>query len=428
MNKTLTSKSGNVILELRQESASAWLTIKKTGKLIDEKEILDLIEEAGIKYGFDEALKMIREEGIEKDFDIPFPIAVCHRETTETEAQLNYYFDPDAISDGGKNIALSELAEISYVHDRDVIAGYSDNIFERDGSIYDIFGELITKPVVDEDRARAMAGEYVRYEAHDYIAETMGYPYLDSDGKISILTKLNVDAKSVPKDKFIRSPLALEITGDLQSANLACARELVIHGNIKDSSIFCESDVIVTGRIENCVNPGIQVLGNLRVGSIYHSRVYAKKRLDFDTEILHSTIATDGDINGLEVGSRIVGGLTQAAGNIRIAIAGDASLEETEIEIAISPFYRAILMQMTKEAVRLREEGDSKALEDLQNRIHRCEEELDKQLNDFLKRAPDDKKTVSVSEQVYPKTLFRVLKHSYQIKNRQKGIYLEEKE
>jgi uncharacterized protein (DUF342 family) len=428
MNKILSSKSGNVTLELRQESTSAWLTIKKTGRLVDEKEILDLIEEAGIKSGFDEALKLIRAQGIEKDFDTPFPIAVCNRDEIEKEAQLHFHYDPIDIGDLGHDLNLSHLARSSYVHERDVIASYSDNIFEREGSIYDIFGGLITKAVVDEARAQAMAGEYVRYEAHEYIAETMGYPFLDSEGRISIMTELKVDAESVPKHEFLRCPIALEIMGDLESANIACAREIVIHGNVTDSSIYCEGDLIVKGRIESCINPGIQSLGILQATSIHQSRICAKRALDFDTEIIHSTIATDGDLTGLEAGSRIVGGLCQAAGNIRIAIAGDASSEETEIEVAISPFYRAILMQMTKEAVRLRDNGDSQALDDLQKRIRRCEEELDKQLNDFLKRSPDDKKTVSVSDQVYPKTLFRVLKHSYQIKNRQKGIFLEEKE
>ncbi|MDD2596958.1 MAG: hypothetical protein PHO35_06490, partial [Candidatus Cloacimonetes bacterium] len=99
-----------------------------------------------------------------------------------------------------------------------------------------------------------------------------------------------------------------------------------------------------------------------------------------------------------------------------------------EIEIAISPFYRAMLMQMTKELVRLRDEGEDLAIAKLQERINRCEAELDKQLNAFLIRDPDDKKRVLVSTQVYPKTVFRILKHVYPIKNAQRGIELIEKE
>jgi uncharacterized protein (DUF342 family) len=427
MNKTFTSKSGNVSLELRKDSSSAWLTIRRSGRLVDEKEILDLIDEAGIKSGFEEALQLVRERGLEKEYDKPFPIAICQKGESK-EASLHYHFDPEAIPADIKEVKPEMLNRISYVHEGDVIAGYSDNIFERDGSIYDIFGDLITPPVVDEEEARGLAGRYVRYESRDFIAEQTGYPYLDHEGRISIITELSVDAADIPPGMFLRSPLALSITGDLSNAHIAGARALQVTGDLTDCRIYCESDMLVTGTISNCINPGIQVLGALRVGGISHSRVYVKEGIEFDGILEHATIACDGDILGTYAASGIVGGLIQSGGNIELGTAGSSAGDETEIEIAISPFYRALLMQMTKEAVRLREEGDDQALDELHERIRRCEAELDNQLNSFLKRPADMKKALRVSGEVYPKTLFRVLKHSYQIKSRQTGISLIEKE
>jgi uncharacterized protein (DUF342 family) len=428
MNKTITSKSGNVLLELRQESSSAWLTIKHSGQLVDEKEILDLIDEAGIKSGFEEALQLIRERGIEKDFDTPFPIAVCTREKGKKEASLNYHFDPAAIGADLSQIDLAQLNKAIYVNAGDTVASYSDNLFERDGSIYDLFGDLITPPVIDEDAAQRLAGTNVRFEAREFVAEKTGYPYLDAAGQLCILDHLSLSSEQVPSSEMIRSPLALEITGDLDGVNIACSKSLCLKGNIRDCSIYCEDDLSLSGDIISCTNPGIQVLGKLEVHSIRHSRICVKEGIEFHGEIVHSSVATDGDILGDEGVSRINGGLVQASGNIDIAIAGSPSGDETEIEIAISPFYRSVLMQMTKEAVRLRGEGDEAALDELQKRISRCEAELDNQLNIFLKRPAGQKKTVTVQDEVYPKTLFRVLKHSYQIKSRQKGICLVEKD
>lgn len=428
MNKIFTNKSGNILLELRQESSSAWLTIKRTGRLVDEKDILDLIDEAGIKSGFEEALQLIRERGIEKDFDKPFPIAVCTKEEGKKEATLNYRFDPDAITGDASELDLATLSKIIYVNEGDIVASYSDNLFERDGSIYDIFGELITPPDVDEEAAEKLAGNHIRYESHDYIAGKTGYPYLDEAGRICILDSLKLDSSQVSSGQFLRSPVSLEISGDLSQVNIACLKTMIIHGNIQDCSIYCEGDLIIDGEVISCKNPGIQVLGSLKVKSINHSRVYVKSDIEFQEEILHSIVATDGNLIGDEYSSLINGGLVQAAGNIDIAKAGSSSGDETEIEIAISPFYRAMLMQMTKESVRLREEGGDKALEDIRERISRCEAELDNQLNLFLKRPLDEKKSVTVRDEVYPKTMFRVLKHSYQIKSHQKGICLIEKE
>ncbi|MCB5259677.1 MAG: FapA family protein [Candidatus Cloacimonetes bacterium] len=427
MNKILTSKSGNLSLELRQDSASAWLTVKRSGCLVDEKEILDLIDEAGIKSGFDEAMQLIRERGIEKDFDKPFPIAVC-KKGDQKEASLNYHFDPDSSLCAPSEINLEDLVHISYVNEGDVVATFSDNIFERDGSIYDIFGELITPPVINEEEALTLAGEGVRYEARDFVAETSGYPYLDQDKRICILTHLRVKAEEVPRHEFIRSPLELEIEGDISKVQIATARSLKVNGSLNECSVYIEGDLIVSNDIIGCTNPGIQVLGNMQVSSIKQSRVFVKEDIQFDNSIENSNVACDGNLIGTRSDSRITGGLSQAGGNIQIGIAGSESAEETEIEIAISPFYRGLLMQMTKEAVRMRDEGDNKALDELHERIKLCETELDRQLNNFLKRPADIKKSVRVEADVYPKTLFRILKHSYQIKTRQSGISIIEKD
>lgn len=427
MNKILVGKSGNVSLELRQDSSSAWLTIKRSGKLVDEKEILDLIEEAGIKSGFEEALQMIRERGIEKEYDKPFPIAICKRGESK-QATLQYNFDPELLPSDPANITLDLLTRAHYFAQGDVIASYSDNIFERDGSIYDIFGDLITPPIVNDEEAIAKVGDLVRYETRDFIAEETGYPYLDEQGRICILTQLEVDATTVPEGMILRSPLSLSIKGNVKGVTIAGAISLRIIGDLTDSSVFCESDMEINGKIISCVNPGIQILGSLLVGGISHSRVYVKDSITFRGLVEHSTLACDGDILGEDPDSVILGGLCQAGGSIQLANVGSPGGEETEVEIAISPFYRALLMQMTKESVRLRDEGDEAALDELHERIRRCETELDQQLNSFLKRPVDIKKSVRVSGEVYPRTLFRVLKHAYQIKSRQTGISLIEKE
>jgi uncharacterized protein (DUF342 family) len=426
MNKILKNKSGNVILELRQDTGSAWLTIRRSGRLVNEQDILDLIDEAGIKTGFEEALEIMRRRGLEKEYDVPFPIAVSHSEQENREVKLSYHFDAQTNTERLSKLTLPELAQLSYAQKGDCLATYSDNIFEREGSIYDIFGELITPVQVDETEALKLVGENVRYEDNEYIAEATGYPYLDNNMRISIMNSMRIQADSCTPDMPIRSPLALEISGDIQNCNIAVANNLTILGSVRNCSIHCEKDLVVEGSISESRNPGIQVLGSLKAKSISESRVLVRHDIDFEESIRDSFIACDGSIRGDTEDSTITGGVCQAADNIEIGIAGGAG--ETEIEIAISPFYRAILMQMTKEMVRFKEEEDEAAISELQARISRCESELDSQLNAFLKRESDEKKSVTVSSKVYPKTLFRVLKHVYQIKNPQNGIQLIEKD
>ncbi|MFA7543115.1 MAG: FapA family protein [Candidatus Cloacimonadaceae bacterium] len=426
MNKILKNKSGNLILELRQESASAWLTIKRSGRLIDEQEILDLLDEAGIKTGFDEALEYIRRHSLEKEYDIPFPIALSHIQEGTAQIKLNYHFDKSLTEEKLKRLDLYELSQLSYTEAGSIIAQYSDNIFEREGSIYDIFGELIIPPEVDEDEAFALAGNNVSYLAREYAAEKSGYPYIDNKGRICILDSYICQVQDLPSLGAIRSPLALTLVGDLKGYNIAVANRLIVQGSLMDCSVFCEKDLVVEGEIIDCKHAGIQVLGSLQLRSASGSRLLVRQNLEFSGNIQDSELYIDGDIRGTTGESAILGGITQASGNIDIAIAGGK--DQTELEIAISPFYRALLMQMTKEMVRLRQEDDEDAINSLQERIKRTEAELDSQLNLFLKRSPEEKRSITIREQVQANTVFRILKQFYHIKNPQKGISLLEKE
>ena len=117
MNKILTNLAGTLRLELRDDRLSAWLTIRSHGRLIDEQYILDLIEEAGIKTGFEEADRYMRKHGLEKDFDIPFPIAMCDR--VKGESKLNYFFDLNIAKNFTGRVRPEELARltsVSYTH------------------------------------------------------------------------------------------------------------------------------------------------------------------------------------------------------------------------------------------------------------------------------------------------------------------------
>lgn len=426
MNKILTNPRGNVILELRQKPASAWLIIKRSGHLVDEQDIMNLIEEAGIKTGFDEALKYIQDNSLEREYEVPFPIAISNQDGSDDTPKLHYHFDPQPIMEFFHTRDIGILTGLAYVNQGDVIAGYSNNIFERSSSIYDIFGELIVPANLDDTGALGIVGENVCYESGEFSALQTGYPYLNDEGKICILDRLSFDA-STCRESF-RTPLALEIHGDIRNCNLVSGSEIVIHGNVISSSIYTNGNLVVSGNIETCLNPGIQVLGNLSVTGIQSSRVLVKGDLHFSSFITDSTIACDGEIIGDQETSCISGGLCQAFNSISIATAGDRDGTETEIEIAISPFYRAMLMQMTKELIRLRSEGDDAAISELQDRITRCENELDNQLNEFLQGSRSNQRSVRISSDVFAKTTIRILKHTYQIKNHQQTLEIFEKE
>lgn len=429
MNKVLVNKAGNIILELRQETMSAWLTIKDTGKLIDENEILSLLDEAGIKTGFNEALAYIRDHSLEKEYGVPFPIAICNR--AESTTTLRYRFNPDLQLDEENGLSFQILETLSFVEAGEVIAEYSNNLFEQGGSIYDIFGELIDPGNVDQEKALSLSGNNVQYypTEHEYRSKKPGYPFLDDAGRICVLDLVVLQANNLPTGRTLHLQADTVIEGNLAYADLICQGSLLVKGDLHSCTMLCRKDLNVEGEIISCQVSGIHVQGELNCRGITDSKVLCKGPLRFSGLIKNSNIACGAEIIGDPNNSQISGGITQATSIISITTAGSLEKQKTEIEIAIMPYQRSLLMQMTREMVRLKEdpEANAMAITELNFKIQKCETELDELLNEFLHRPSEDRKSIKVSGDSHPPVLYRVLKHSYYLEKPDQNLEFIEK-
>ncbi len=429
MNKIISNKAGNIILELRQETMSAWLTIKQTGKLVDENDILSLIEEAGIKTGFNEALAYVREHSLEKEFDVPFPIAICN--ISESSTTLRYRFNPDTHPELENGLSYAALQELGFFSAGEVVAEYSNNLFEQGGSIYDIFGELIDPGNVDLEKADTLAGENISFNSadKDYVASKPGFPYLDSEGRICLLDLVVLSAEDLPAGKELLLQTDTVIQGSPAQAEITCYGNLRITGDLHSCNLLCRKDLDIDGEIIACRANGVHVMGDLTCKGIIGSKVLCKGQLRFSGTISESNIACEKEIIGEPGNSLISGGLVQSGNSISITNAGSGDGSKTEIEIAIMPYQRSLLMQMTRELVRLKEDpdGNSLAIQDLEFKIQKCETELDEQLNQFLQRPEEDRKNITVSGTSIPPVLYRVLKHAYYRESREQNLEFIEK-
>ncbi len=350
----------------------------------------------------------------------------------ESECTLRYHFNPDLRLDIASGVNYTDLERINYVQAGAVVADYSSNLFEQGGSIYDIFGELIHPGSIDEEQANSLSGTNVTFNAanREFIADKTGYPYLDELGRICVLDTLVINGEDIPSEAHIRTPLDVVVQGGLACVNLVCGGNLLIKGDLHSSTVYVTQDLHVEGEIIACPAPGIKVFGTLSCKGIRDSLVLCLKQLIFFGNIENCTLACDGDILGSNEDSCIKGGSIQAGGSISIAEAGSADGYSTELEIAISPFYRSLLMQMTRELIHLKDDTDAnaEAIAELQIQIKKSETQLDEQLNTFLRRPSEDRKSIIVHGTVLPPVSIRVLKHSYEIKSQQQGLEILEKE
>lgn len=426
MSKILTNPDGNIKLELKDDKLSAWLTIKKDNKLIDEKDILDLLERAGIKNGFEEAQRYMRKHSMEKDFDFPFPIAMCSR--VQGETKLNYYFNLNQAKQRQREIHLDDLPNLTRIEEGTVIADYNNDIFDRQGSIYDIYGEMLPDEELDLQAAQQIAGENVTFDINrqQYLAKCAGIPRVDEEGRISIIDKVILKEGISYPAEIIRAPISLEVVGDIIGAQIAVAGKLIIQGDVVNSRISCQDNIQVQGDIKNCEIPGLEIKGDVHCKKIICSKVLCYGELTFTELIKDSEIIANNGISGPS--GWLQGGHTESGGNIELQNLGDPEGKLTEVEISISPWHKAALMQLTRKMIQLKKNPLTNAaeIEILNERIAACESELDNALNEFLQRPPEDKLKIRVTQDVFPPVNLRILKNEYIIKDKKPSLEIIE--
>ncbi len=426
MSNILISKSGLVTLQISEDKLSAWLEIKKHAQLLDEQEILDLIEESRIRYGFEEALHWMVKESFEKDFNKPFPIAMAKH--SAATPQLNYHFDTENIYHPQRAWTFEELQSWSYVEKGAVLADYTLNLFSDGGSIYNIFGEIASLSSETPDLGRFAGRNVINdRDQNRLIAAKTGYPYLE-DEKICILDNLEY-----PQDLAnITTPLnlacSIHIKGSVRNSQLLVLKDVTIEGNLEASGIYTEGDLIVKGCIRDCNMTEITVLGDLKVHGIDNSRVICNGNLSFESSITNSKVIAERSVVGNPDLSNISNSHVHSAGFMEISSAGNPDKPQTELEITISPFIKERMNQLTKILVKLKENQveNQDAILCTKDELTDLETRLSEDISSHLKEAGQIPHYIRIFHDIYPGTYLRVLKSAQQIKKHQaNGEYME---
>lgn len=425
MNDTFTNKQGNLILEISEDRLSAWLTIKKTGRLIDEQEILDLIDAAGIKYGFEGALRYTRKHNLVREYDLKFPIAMC--KATSIHQTINHYFDVEEAKDFGANIDPLRISHLSCLEAGTVLADFNDNIFEREGSIYNVLGEMISFDPKQLEGDKSLAGENVVFDPEKgrFTSTKAGYVSIDDDGRMHIIDELYVSG-DLTGVQGLRLPVNLNVEGDVVDSSLWVGGNLLVTGRISQSQVYCGGDLLVKQEIEECRKPGIEVLGSVKSGCISSTRLLCKGEVNC-SGIEQCELVGELGVQVSDAGG-IINSNVQSIKRIRAGYVGQQGAENfTQLEITISPFYKTLLMQLTKDLVHAKQEGSTQQTEEISQKISKIEQELDQELEHFLTDEEREPASIVISGEVLPQLKVRILKHSYEIQQAQNGLDIEEK-
>ncbi len=414
MKNEFLSESGLIKIEIKNLGSEAYMTLFKRDHLIDETEIAQLLEEAGIeKEILSENLKYIP-----KDFDSPFLIAEGQAPVTpQVEFQL-LFDDKKCINPANFVDDFASLQNLECVSQGEALAHIYITRFSKNG--VDIWGREIITESNDDDLIGQYIGEGVTYseDSHQLVADDDGYPFVDADGKVHVYSNFVIhNDLDLKYDNFsingnltvngnIKEKIVIELTGGL-----------TVFGDINDAHIQCERKVDVKGDILNCRSGGIYSSESIEFQAADHSNIYSAGNINFSDKVNFCKLVAEKTVTGDPETGCIIGGIVQAGDNIEAAVIGNSTAAGTEVEITISPFIKERMMLLSKKLSELKESPreNSDKIVKVEKLIQDYEEKLEDSINRALLSSEEAPKHIVAFRKIFPGTYLRILKKSVNI-------------
>ena len=389
--KIYTNPEQNITLRISEDGFSAYLTIKDTDGMIDEKEITKLFHTAGIKYGVEEAVEYNSQHGIQKEGNVPFLVALG--KNPEAQSEISYLFNTENCFNPDEQYDIYELEKFEKIHKHQPLANLKLTDISQPGM--DIFGNETPSGVSAQLNVDNYIGDNVYYSEEDnqILALKSGYPYIDYQNKIYIKADFFINEDIIDK--------TLKIFGDV-----------TIDGVVTNSKVEVEGNLKVKSNISNCIDTGIDVDGNVNIEYSENSKIVSSGKIVINKSARFCSMHADKEIIG-EENSSIAGGLIQSGKNIDAYTIGSPFSLLTELEIASAPYLKEQIKKAQNDLISAREKPDEneELIHNLSTKLKELEEEYEKILEKYL---ADKFKgyQISIHNKVYPGTYLRILKHS----------------
>ncbi|MFO7660084.1 MAG: FapA family protein, partial [Candidatus Cloacimonadaceae bacterium] len=402
MENTIYSPSGNISLRINDDKMSAWMYVHKSDKIIDEREILDLILEAGITNGFEEAIQWMAENGYNKDYEKPFPVAICKAsasiENIEIHFNRKYSYSPD------EKWNIRDFQNWTLVEKDTILADIPFEKINASEAVHNIFGELTTN-VASAEALSGYLGQNVSLdqESQRIVSDIIGYPFVDKDNKINVVNNLVYKGDIKLSKMPVTLAASLTVEGSINKANLFIMSDLYVKGSIYNSDIYAEGELTIEGDIVDCQAAGVVTSENLKVKNIKNSLVMCRGELSFDNYITGSRVIAEKKIIGNPENSVIDGSQVMTSGSVDISSAGSVEGNETEIEVTISPFIKERMNQMNRNLNKLKENSAANPdkIEQMRKKFIKLEEGFAAELDKFLNTSDYEPRHIRIHDELF---------------------------
>lgn len=413
--KRFENQTKNIILEISDDDLSAYLTIKKTGSIIDEQDIAMLIAQGRIKAGIAEAKAFMHEAQLEKDYNKPFPIALGEK-GTEPQAEFSALFDTDNCYTEKDFIENNSLLNKLVKVEKDATLAHL--FITRPGrSGFNVYSEPVLPKYTEEELLISYLGENVYYskDRSQIYAKTAGYPYLDENKKVCVKSAFIIDGDLNKPNQEIRINGDLIINGHVKPhTKLEVLGKLEIKGNVEDSEIYAKGKITIKGKVVNCRKRGISSETEIHLESAENSLVLSGGNIYLEDKAKFCRFIAENEINGSALNSAFEGGHCQASNKIMLAFLGNSAGIATEAELTVSPYKKEEILIINKRLKSTNELDENKKVL-LEEKAELLSRQLERELTYNLLEGNNENKSIGAYQSICSGVYLRILKNSLTI-------------
>jgi uncharacterized protein (DUF342 family) len=417
MSNILQSENQLFTIEIADDKFSAFLTVESTAEFMNEQDLLDLIAQSGITYGFTQAKQMIEAKNIQKQPGQPFPLAIGDI-AKAPEIEFSPLINLEKCYDATLESDFVKIKTIQRIAKGEPLAHLFITKPSKVG--INIYGVEVAPEAYDAQLINGYLGDNVIYSADrgQILADKSGYPYMDELSRMHVRSDFTLDKNldlTFTETEFFGN---LIVNGDIMDkVSLKITGDLIVNGSIVDADIDVDGDITVEGIIKDCKEPGVIATGSINFHSAENSKIVAGQTVNFKKSITFCKVLAENGLYGSPETSTIVGGVSQSGEHVEVAIIGNTGSIGTEVEISISPYTKEKMLNISKQMMKLRELNLTKNTEytSLQDDLSELETKLEDKINSMIKNIENLPRHIMVYKKIFPGSYIRILKKSIHI-------------
>ncbi len=426
-------------IEITPDEMRVFVTVTKpikSGRMLDEDDIIAILRQNGIVYGIKEdAIKEMVEKEI---FDIPVLVAEGDRAENGKDAWIEYFFKADkdevkfAVSDNGR-VDFHKLDLIQNVVAGQVLAKKHPATPGKPGKT--VRGKIIpARPGRDVNLVPGK-NTHLSEDGLELIADINGQVVVKNN-KINVEPVYEVDGDVDLNTGDIEFPGNVRVRGSVKDTfAVKAGGNVEVWGTVEKATIEAEGDVVVKRGIQGKDGGIVKAGGDLYARFIERANVRVKGDVIVQEVILHSHVDAGRRIICIGKKAAIIGGKVRAREEINVKNLGAEAYTETHVEVGVDPDVQDRLDELNKRkgelenrSIELQKELATLSLmlakgplppekEERFNQLNEENKEIAKELREIQKELEEieqylaqieENARISVSKIVYPGVIIKI--------------------